>query len=78
MILNDCVTEPVVVNTVSYFTVSAVIVIRASGLVMKDSFLQANKKTREIKISAPGAVFIPSKIIEETGISETHSKEKRC
>jgi hypothetical protein len=42
---------------------------------MKDSFLQANKKKIEIRISAPGAVFIPSKIIEETGISERHNKE---
>jgi len=64
-----------VVKTVSYFRVSAVMVTLASGLVMKDSFLQANKKKIEIRISAPGAVFIPSKIIEETGISERHNKE---
>jgi hypothetical protein len=37
---------------VSYFRLSAVIVTRASGLVMKDSFLQAKKK-KEIKINAP-------------------------
>jgi hypothetical protein len=42
---------------------------------MKDSFLQANKKKKEIKINAPGVVFIPSKIVEESGISEMHSKE---
>ena len=64
-----------VVKTVSYFRLSAVIVTRASGLVMKDSFLQANKKKKEIKINAPGAVFIPSKIVEETGISEMRNKE---
>jgi len=41
MILNDCVTEPSLVNTVSYFSVSTVMEILASPEVMKLSFLQA-------------------------------------
>jgi hypothetical protein len=41
MILKDCVTEPTVVNTVSYFSVSTVMDILASPEVIKRSFLQA-------------------------------------
>ena len=38
--------EPVVVNTVSYFKESAEIETRASGVVIKLSFLQESKKSR--------------------------------
>ena len=46
IILNDWVTEPAVVKTVSYFIVSAVSAIAASGEVMNVSFLQAANKIR--------------------------------
>lgn len=60
MILKDWVTEPVVVKTVSYFNVSAEIATCASGLVMKDSFLQEKKRIRmDIEI-IPG-IFIDIK-----------------
>ncbi len=42
-ILKACIIEPVVVNTVSNFISSAEILTCASGLVIKDSFLQACK-----------------------------------
>ena len=41
IILKDWVTDPTVVNTVSYRRVSDVILIPASALVMNDSFLHA-------------------------------------
>ena len=37
----------------------------ASGLVIKDSFLQANKIIDRDKIKKPGGIFIAIKIIEE-------------
>jgi hypothetical protein len=40
MILNNLVIEPVVVKTVSYFKVSAVMLSLANSLVLKESFLQ--------------------------------------
>jgi hypothetical protein len=46
MILKDWVIEPVVVKTVSNFIFSLERVTSASGLVMKDSFLQALKRIR--------------------------------
>jgi hypothetical protein len=46
IILNDWVIEPVVVKTVSNFNSSSERVTCASGLVMKDSFLQALKRIR--------------------------------
>lgn len=45
MILNDWVTEPTVVNTVSYFSVSAVMDIRASPEVINRSFLHAKSNS---------------------------------
>jgi len=39
-ILNDCVIEPAVVKTVSKCNVSAEVWIKASGLVIKEDFLQ--------------------------------------
>src|SRR6185369_2195720 len=61
MILNAWVMEPVVVKTVSYFNVSAVILTCASGDVIKESFLQANKKRETDKMSKQIAVFIEVK-----------------
>ncbi len=52
--------EPEVTKTVSYFKVSAVMVIIASGEVMKDSFLQ-EKKTRRMDIVSIPRVFIDFK-----------------
>jgi len=49
MILNDLVMEPVVVKTVSYFKESAVMVSLASGLVIKESFLQEESKKQKAK-----------------------------
>ena len=64
--------DPVVVNTVSYFKVSAVIVTWASGLVIKESFLQAKRKIKRDKISKPGVTFIAIKIIEEIDLHRFH------
>ena|SRR6476620_7298830 len=50
-ILNLCVTEPAVVNTVSKFKVSALTAKRASVLLMNESFLQ-EKKIAAIKDAA--------------------------
>jgi hypothetical protein len=61
--------EPAVVKTVSYFKLSTVIVTWASGLVMNDSFLQANRKTGRVKIRKPGGIFIAIKILEEIDFS---------
>jgi hypothetical protein len=47
MILNDWVIDPTVGKTVSYLSVSTVIVTRASGELMKDSFLQESSIKRE-------------------------------
>ena len=60
MILNDCVTDPALVKTVSYFIVSAVIATEASGLVIKLSFLQAANKSR-MDIVKPVRIFIEFK-----------------
>jgi hypothetical protein len=49
MILNEVVLEPVVVKTVSYFKVSAVMVSCANSLVIKESFLQEAKKSKKVK-----------------------------
>ena len=48
MILNACVMEPEVTNTVSYFNVSAVMISEALGDVMKVSFLHEKKKRKDI------------------------------
>lgn len=58
MILNDWVIDPVVVKTVSYFKLSAVMVTCASGLVIKDSFLHATRKIERDKINKPKVNFI--------------------
>src|SRR6266581_3811110 len=58
IILNEPVTEPVVVNTVSNFKVSAERVTWASGLVINDSFLQANKRMQRDKIKRLEMIFI--------------------
>ena len=60
MILKLCVIDPVVVKTVSYFKLSAVIVTRASGAVMKDSFLQVARKNVKDKMNRVSADFIQS------------------
>jgi len=57
MILNDLYIEPAVVNIVSYFNVSAVIVILASEEVIKESFRQEIRTKNKDMISIPG-VFI--------------------
>jgi hypothetical protein len=49
------VTEPVVVKTVSYFKVSALRLIAASGEVIKESFLQETKSITADRISRSGA-----------------------
>jgi hypothetical protein len=61
MILKAWVIEPAVVKTVSYFKLSTVTVTWASGLVIKDSFLQANKKMAWDKISKADVAFIAIK-----------------
>jgi hypothetical protein len=58
MILKLCVIEPVVVKTVSYFKLSAVIVTRASGAVMNDSFLQVARKNMKDKMNRVSTDFI--------------------
>src|SRR5258706_2465085 len=63
IILNDCVTEPAVVKTVSYFIVSAVILNAASGLVINVSFLQAANKIKR-DIVKPVRIFMRLKIKE--------------
>ena len=50
--------DPVVVKTVSYFSVSALIVTKAPGLVIKESFLQEKKKIKRDKISKPHFDFM--------------------
>ena len=47
IILKDWVTEPDVTKTVSYFNVSAVMVTRASELVIKDSFLHEKRMIKK-------------------------------
>ena len=49
IILKDWVTEPDVTKTVSYFRVSAVMITRASELVIKDSFLHEKKMIKKDK-----------------------------
>ena len=68
MIFTDCVTEPVVVKTVSKLTVSDEKFRMASLLVMKESFLQ-EKIRRKINdgISSIG-LFIVSKILNSEGL----------
>jgi hypothetical protein len=53
-ILNDWVTEPAEVNTVSKNKVSALVYKLASALVMKDSFLQERKIIAEKKMKSAG------------------------
>ena len=57
--------EPVVTKTVSYLSVSAVMVTLASGEVMKESFLQAKRSNRMEITSIPG-VFINIKNIAKS------------
>ena len=47
IILKDWVTEPDVTKTVSYFNVSAVMITRASELVIKDSFLHEKRMIKK-------------------------------
>src|SRR5215831_5951503 len=61
MILKDWVMEPVVVKTVSYSSVSAVIVTCATGLVMNESFLHEDSKMYRDKITRPKLLFIAVK-----------------
>src|SRR5690349_10124227 len=76
MILKDWVPEPAVVKTVSNFMVSAVMVTWASGLVMKESFLQA-KKTRQVINSRQDTVFIIIKNNRIIQIKGKYSKTPR-
>ena len=50
MILKDLVVDPVVVKTVSYFKVSALIRTWANSLVINESFLQEVMKKQKVKI----------------------------
>ena len=58
----NCVTEPVLVNTVSNFTVSSEVLNRAEASLMKDSFLQEEKTRRAIK-SVERIDFITTNVI---------------
>jgi phosphate/sulfate permease len=49
LIVNDWVVEPVLVNTVSYFSVSALVFTTAFGEVMNESFLQEEKQKAKNK-----------------------------
>jgi hypothetical protein len=69
MILKDCVTEPEVTNTVSYFILSTVMITEALGDVMKVSFLQEKKSRKDI-VSIP-RVFIDTKNNNKEGKEET-------
>ena len=60
-ILKAPVIDPAVVNTVSNFKVSAERVTCASGLVIKDSFLQAKKRMQRDKIKRLERIFIDTK-----------------
>ena len=64
--------EPVLVNTVSYFSVSAVMETLASGEVMKESFRQEKNRIRIDRRMRPG-VFIAIKIVELFEINYMHS-----
>jgi hypothetical protein len=69
MILNVLYVEPAVTKTVSYFNVSAVMVIFASGEVIKESFLQEKRIVSKDMVSIP-RVFI---VIKNKGsISQRH------
>ena len=52
--------EPEVTNKVSYLSVSAEILTRASGEVIKESFLQEQRKSNKDIVSIP-RVFIDTK-----------------
>jgi hypothetical protein len=58
MILKDWVMDPALVNTVSYFNVSTVMVTRASGEVIKDSFRQDCIKKMQLDKRIRLRVFI--------------------
>ena len=73
MILKYCVIEPDVTNTVSYFSVSAVMITDALGEVMKVSFLQEKKRRKDI-VRIP-RVFIDTKNNTKS-LKEERVKEK--
>ena len=50
--MKDWVIEPTLVKTVSYFKLSTLVAIRASGLVIKLSFVQEDNKSRIEKTNA--------------------------
>jgi len=81
MILNDWVTEPTVVNTVSNFSVSALKVILASGEVINPFFLQAKsmmapaarRQNAEKESKGLNGLVIASKLRDKMG----KNREKR-
>jgi hypothetical protein len=60
LIINVWYVEPAATKTVSYFSVSVLIKILASGLVMNVSFLQEKRRINRRMVSIPG-IFIDFK-----------------
>lgn len=56
LMVKDCVMEPTLVKTVSYFKVSALVLTIAVAAVVNESFLQDGSDTKNIKSKTPIAI----------------------